>query len=172
MTDSRNPLRLNVGFLINQSVGYSRDFVFDIPSIHIPPDLLLNQLNGTTRVTRTAQGLLVQTRLQAGTAADCVRCLESFEQQLEVDFTELYAFSRKSQSENELLLPENAHIDLSPLVREYMVVAFPIQPVCRPDCRGLCPICGEDLNKAAEHFHEEPSDPKMAAVEPLLDQPE
>lgn len=172
VTNFRNPLRLNVGFLINQSVGYSRDFLFDLPEIHLSPDLDLRTLAGTVRVTRTAQGLLVQTRLRAVTNSECVRCLSDFNLHLEVDFTELYAFSRKSMAESGLILPDDAHIDLSPLVREYMLLEFPIQPICRLDCLGLCPICGENLNSTQCSHDDEPSDPRLAMLKSLLDEPE
>ena len=60
--------------------------------------------------------------------------------------TELYATSEKSVSESGLIVPEDAQIDLRPLLREYALLEIPINPVCKPDCKGLCPICGEDLN--------------------------
>jgi len=51
-----------------------------------------------------------------------------------------------------LIMPEDGHIDIEPLVREYMVLEIPINPVCKPACKGLCPVCGEDLNQATcEH---------------------
>lgn len=172
MTNYRNPLRLNVGFLIGQSVGYSRDFLFDIPAIQLKPDLDLEKLSGTVRVSRTAQGLLVQSRLRASTNTQCVRCLNDFRLPLEVDFTELYAFSRKSVSESGLILPEDAHIDLAPLLREYMLLEFPIQPLCRVECKGLCPVCGENLNITYCNHDDEPVDPRLAALKTLLDKPE
>ncbi len=44
-------------------------------------------------------------------------------------------------------MPEDAQIDLQPLMREYALLEIPINPLCRADCRGLCPVCGEDLNR-------------------------
>ena len=55
---SHDVLRLNVGFIIHQTVGYSRDFPFEIPALRLPPDLDLNDFTGVVRVTRTAQGLV------------------------------------------------------------------------------------------------------------------
>ena len=152
---SHDVLRLNVGFIIHQTVGYSRDFPFEIPSIRLPPDLYLNDLNGTVRVTLTAQGLLVQAKLQAKIASECVRCLVEFEQPLEVDFSDLYAFTTASMTESGLLLPENGKIDLAPIVRDEMLLAVPIKPLCRPDCKGLCPICGENRNETTCHHEDE-----------------
>jgi uncharacterized protein len=167
--NSKNQLRLNVGFLINAPVGDSRDFQFDIPHIHFEPDLDLNNLSGTAKITRTAQGLLVQTKMRATLPAECVRCLQDFIQQLNAQFTELYAFSRNSVTESGLLLPDDAHIDLSPLVREYMLLEIPISPTCSPDCQGLCPVCGANLNETPHNHDDESIDSRMSVLKSLLD---
>lgn len=169
MIDSRNLLRLNVGFIIHQTVGYSREFPFDVPAIRLLPDLDLLDFNGQVRVTRTAQGLLVQTTMKAAKPAECVRCLDELIQPLEIESTELYAFSANSVTESGLLVPENGKLDLTPLIREEMLLAMPISPVCRPDCKGLCPVCGENLNiNPCDHGHEEP-DPRLSSLKSLLD---
>jgi uncharacterized protein len=150
--DSNSLLRLNVGFIVHQTIGFSRDFNFDIPEVSIEPDLHLTNLVGVVRVTRTPQGLLVQVKMQAIVQAECVRCLEIFPQPLEVDFSELYAFNKRSITESGLILPENGYIDLAPLLREYMFLEVPISPFCRTDCKGLCPECGTNLNlSSCEH---------------------
>lgn len=157
-TYSADLLRLNVGFIIAETVGYSREFPIEVPAIHLPPDLTLTDLNGTVRVTRLAQGLLVQADLSATVPAECVRCLIDFQQPLQVNFTELYAFTPDSMTESGLLLPETGKIDLAPIVRDEMLIAMPIGPVHDPDCKGLCPICGENLNDFPNHRHEEESE--------------
>jgi uncharacterized protein len=148
----RHPLRLNVGFLLGQPIGSSRDFHFDFPELHLPPDVILQDFSGIARIGRTQQGLLVLSKFKATVSAQCVRCLIDFWQPLETDFSELYAFTDRSVSESGLIMPEDGHIDIEPLVREYMVLEIPISPVCKPDCKGLCPVCGEDLNQGTcEH---------------------
>jgi uncharacterized protein len=159
--NSRELLRLNVGFIIHESVGYTRDFPIEIPQVFLPPDLDLQDLLGAVRVTRTGQGLLVQVRLRAKISTECVRCLEGFIQPLETDFTELYAFTPDQATDSGFLVPDSGKIDLAPLVREEMLLAIPIRAVCRPDCKGLCPVCGENLNEN-EHVHEdEVIDPRL-----------
>jgi len=145
--DSHSPLRLNVGFIVAQTIGYSRDFEINLPSVKLEPELELVPLAGVVRITRTPQGLLVQARLKGNAVAECVRCLSEFSQSLEIDFSELYAFTRKAVTESGLILPEDGHINLAPLVREFMLLEVPISPLCRPDCKGLCLECGNNLNE-------------------------
>lgn len=147
MTESNNIFLLNVGFIIHQTVGYVRDFSFHAASVKLPPDLLLDDLSGNVRVTRAAQGLLLQAQMRARVAAECVRCLTEFSQLLEAEFTELYAFNEDSASESGMILPENGKIDLGKPLREEMLLSMPINPLCRPDCAGLCPVCGANLNE-------------------------
>jgi uncharacterized protein len=167
---SNSLLRLNVGFLVNLPVGESRDFHFDIPRIHLKPDLLLSNLLGWAHITRTAQGLLTHVAMEAFTQSECVRCLSEFDLHLQIDFTELYAFSKASLGEGGMLLPDDMHIDFSSIVREYMLLDIPISPVCKPDCKGLCPICGENQNETTCHHQDEDVDPRLSALRSLLDQ--
>lgn len=157
MVSPRHPLRLNVGFIVSQPIGYSRDFHFDFPSIHLQPDLDLTRLTGVARIGRTPQGLLVQCKFKASIVTECVRCLNEAHSQLETEFSELYAFSNRSVSESGLILPEDANIDLEPVLREYLVIEIPIRPLCKPDCKGLCVVCGEDLNVNICEHQTEPS---------------
>lgn len=161
LSNSLSPLRLNVGFFLNQNIGYSRDFPFDAPKIHLPPDLDLANLTGTARITRTPQGLLVQVKAHAAFQAECGRCLTSFVQPLDSEFTELYAFSSRFGAISDLILPEDGHIDLEPLVSEYLFLAIPIIPLCKPDCKGLCPVCGENLNETPHSHDAEEGDDRL-----------
>jgi uncharacterized protein len=172
VSNNRNQLRLNVGFLLNAPVGDSRDFPFEIDHIHLDPDLDLDSLQGTARITRTAQGLLLQAKMRATLPEECVRCLKSFEQSLQSEFTELYAFSQNSVTDSGLIVPEDAHIDLAPLVREYMLLAIPISPLCSPDCKGLCPVCGMNLNEGTHHHESEEIDSRLSVLKSLLDKKE
>jgi uncharacterized protein len=152
----RYPLRVNVGFLLNTPIGTYRDIHFEESEINLRPDLNLSDFSGVTRLSRTPQGILVQGEFQGRAPAECVRCLTEFEQPLHAEFDELYAFDKRSTTESGLILPEDANIDLEPLVREYLLIEMPISPTCREDCKGLCTICGENLNEAGdEHYHPE-----------------
>lgn len=154
---NRYPLRINVGFLLNQQIGYSREIHFDCPELKLDEDFFVHYLTGLARVNRTPQGILLQAEFEAQTELECVRCLNPMTHSLHTDFNELYAFTDRSTTDSGLILPEDGNIDLAPLAREYLLLELPISPVCKPDCKGLCPVCGEDLNKkACEHSQNAP----------------
>jgi uncharacterized protein len=145
MPSPNKPFRLNVGFIIHEETGYQQEIPFDLEKVKIE-DLELRNLVGTAIIGRTPQGLVVQGKFSAETTLECVRCLKEFVQPLTFEFTELYAFQKKDMSESELLVPDDAHIDLAPLIREYALLEVPIRPLHDPECKGLCIECGQDLN--------------------------
>ncbi len=146
MSNPRRPLRLNVGFLIHEEVGYNYAFPFQIERVVLSPDFELRNFEGLLTIGRAAQGLVFTGDFSAATELECVRCLRPFEGGLRWSMTELFAFNEKSVSDSGLIVPEDAQIDLQPLIREYAWLEVPISPTCRPDCKGLCPVCGQDLN--------------------------
>jgi uncharacterized protein len=142
----RTPLKINVGFLLHQAVGTSRDIHFDLPELQVASDFVLHDFKGVARIGRTPQGILVQAEFTAGLIAECVRCLAEFHQQLQATFTELFAFDSRTVTDSGLYVPDDSNIDLAPLVRECILLEIPIKPLCKADCKGLCVVCGEDLN--------------------------
>ena len=167
MTNLRRPLRLNVGFLIKSPIGIRRDFNFDYDKMRLGEDLTVETFKGTVCFDRTQQGLLLQGEFGAEAALECVRCLEIFSQPLKWSFVDLYAFEKRNITDSGLLVPEDAQIDLEPLLREYALLEFPISPVCKPDCKGLCPVCGENLNQT-DCGHRPGPDSPFAALKDLL----
>ena len=166
---SRHPLRINVGFLLHEQVGYSRTFDFDHPAVQISEDLAIRKLRGSLRFTRTAQGLYGEGRLTAVTGLECVRCLSEFDQPLTIRVGDLFASPPVQANDPLLAIPETGILDLSPLLREYLLLEVPLQPLCRPDCRGLCPECGNNLNEAQCSHPDDSIDPRLAALRSLLD---
>jgi uncharacterized protein len=124
VTNPRRPFRLNVGFIVHQEVGYNHEFLFEYEKIQISDDLDLRHFEGVANIGRTPQGLIVQADFSGETTLECVRCLNEFEHSLDWEMTEL-----------------------QPLIREYALLEIPINPICKPNCKGLCPVCGEDLNQ-------------------------
>jgi uncharacterized protein len=167
VTNLRRPLRLNVGFLIKSPIGTRRDFNFEYAKMRLGEDLSVVNFSGTACFDRTQQGLLVQGNFKANADFECVRCLKLFSQQLNWSFSDLYAFDKRNITDSGLLVPEDAQIDLEPLLREYAFLEFPISPICKTDCKGLCPVCGEDLNLTDCGHRPEPDSP-FASLKDLL----
>ncbi len=170
MNQPRRPFRLNVGFIVHEEVGYKHEFPFAFEQIQIADDLDLCHFEGIVTIGRTPQGLIVQADFSAETTLECVRCLNEFEHGLNWNLTELYAFTKKSISESDLLLPEDQHIDLQPLIREYALLEIPINPICKPTCKGLCSVCGEDLNQNDCGHKDSNEESPFSALKDLLDE--
>ena len=169
MTTLQNPLRLNVGFLTTESVGFSRVFEFDLPSIKLEADLSIEAFAGTAKFERTQRGLLLNAHFSGTIINQCVRCLDEFNQKLDTDFTELFAFDHRTTTDSDLLVPDSGMIDLAPLIREYMLLDLPLKPLCKQDCAGLCPICGINLNHETCDCQVEQIDPRLSKLKDLLD---
>jgi uncharacterized protein len=168
MPNSKKPFRINVGFIIHEEIGRNHDFPFEFNKIILDGDLELHNFDGVVNIGRTPQGLVVQAEFSAKTTLECVRCLNEFEHELNWSFTELYAFDKRSETESELILPEDAHIELDTLLREFAILEIPISPICKPDCEGLCAECGQNLNeKDCGHKPIQPDSP-FAKLKDLL----
>lgn len=138
--------------MLNESIGNHRDLTFEIDEITLYSELELTNLKGQVRINRTPQGLLIEANFQATVVGQCVRCLEEFEQPLETEFKELFAYRTRHTRDSEFFVPEDGHINLAPLVYQNMLLALPIKALCQPDCKGLCIICGNNLNNSTcEH---------------------
>lgn len=167
MPSPRKPFRINVGFIIHEEAGYSHEIPFDLEKVKLE-EFELRNLTGIVTIGRTPQGLVVQGKFSADTTLECVRCLNEFNYPLTWGITELYAFNKKSVSESDLLVPDDAHLDLAPLVREYGLLELPIKPLHAPDCKGLCIECGQDLNVKDCGHDQDGGDSPFSVLKKLL----
>jgi uncharacterized protein len=109
-------------------------------------------------VSRTAAGYAMRLRFSGELSGPCVRCLDPAAVAVDVDAREV---DQPASRDEELLSPYVAEgvLDVSGWARDALALALPQQLVCRPDCAGLCPVCGESLNDAAPGTHDHPSEP-------------
>jgi uncharacterized protein len=168
MPSPRKPFRINVGFIAHEEIGRCHDFPFEFDQLNLGDELELRDFSGVVDIGRTPQGLVVQADFSAETALECVRCLTDFEQRLSWSFTELYAFDKRSVTDSGLILPEDGHIDLAEMLREYALLEIPISPICKPDCQGLCAECGQNLNEKDCGCRPDLSDSPFAKLKDLL----
>ncbi len=154
MNSNRRPFRINIGFLINPPVGTLREIPIEAESYSLEKEFQVEDLLGVISLARTHNGIRSITRVHALADSECGRCLEPFKQALDSEFEENFTFQNHPLSDEELIIPEDGNIDFEPLIREYLELEMPYNPVCRPDCKGLCPVCGQNLNeKDCGHPH-------------------
>lgn len=136
-------------------------------------------------------GLILNARISAPVHAECTRCLKPIQRDWTVNVTSFFPYEDKSAAgkggkagkngkeeevdiiagEDEaedtyLLLDGGAWADLEALLRDTLVEELPLQPLCKPDCKGLCSQCGIDLNENPDHQHDM-TDIRFAALEGL-----
>jgi uncharacterized protein len=118
-------------------------------------------------VSRTVGGYALRLRFGVHLQGPCMRCLEAAEPLLEVDAREV---DQPDDVGDELSSPyvDGEQLDLRAWARDALALTLPAQIVCRDDCLGLCPVCGENLNHAGPgHVHEKAPDPRWAALREL-----
>ena len=152
MEKQKHSLRTNIGFFYNKPIGFNKDYHFTYPEIFIEPDLNVFDLQCDMRISRTREGLLLQADLQGRIESICVSCLCDFLVLSTAKIEELYVFAQRATRDTDLLIPADGYIDLGEIFREYLLLEIPINATCREDCKGLCLICGQNLNEnACEH---------------------
>jgi len=169
MSKPHNPLRFNVGYIIHETPGYVKNLSFEFPFYELGDDLTAKDFKGELTFSRTQKGILLEANLSAIIATECTRCLDATLTQIVSLFTELYAFDHRTETESGLIVPEDGYIDITDLSREYLLLDTPTAPLCKPDCAGLCPMCGENLNHGQCDCETDAIDPRMAKLKDLLD---
>jgi uncharacterized protein len=166
--DNYSALRINVGFLLHQSIGYSRKFEFSEASVQVADDLGVSHLTGNLTFTRTTQGLYAEGIFTATAPLECVRCLTDFNESLSIEINELYEFPPQKETDPQLAIPQSGIIDLTSLVSELFLLEIPIQPLCQVDCLGLCAICGRRLAEGQCDHPQMEIDPRLSVLQSLL----
>ncbi|MEJ2747075.1 MAG: DUF177 domain-containing protein [Anaerolineae bacterium] len=165
-------LRFNFGFMLEASLGTSRKIELDYPTIRVSDDVTLTPLQGQFTATRTSEGVYLNGRFQSAIQTECVRCLEETLAPIFIELEEMFYYPPETKPELEdayAFEGETGFIDLAPLMRELSLLAMPTQPLCRPDCLGLCVECGQNLNEADCGCQDDEIDPRLAQLRSLLD---
>ena len=132
-----------------------------IEMIGVPPG---SPVDLDLRLESVVEGVLVSGTATVRLRGTCARCLDDIDAQVEVDLQELYCYPGKELDDAEALHIEGELIDLEPVLRDAVVLELPFTPLCQPDCAGLCPECGANLNRDPQHSHAEPIDPRWAEL--------
>ena len=170
-------MKVSVAPLLKQPVGETADYY--VEEAPIDPrgenaellDAQITSIDADVRATHTNPGALLEGDARAIVAQECARCLTSIDSPVEARFAEQYYASLNVETGAPMPGPphdaktigSDFRIDLTPLLREEVILATPPAPLCRPDCKGLCPVCGLDLNESP-HEHEADLDERWAAL--------
>ncbi|GAB2984882.1 DUF177 domain-containing protein [Nocardioides montaniterrae] len=127
------------------------------------------------RLEAVMEGVLVTGEAEADLEGECARCLEPIRDQIVVNLQELFVYddirdSAEAEEDDEVSMLRDDLLDLEPLLRDAVVLALPFQPLCEPDCPGMCPECGVRLADEPDHSHEAAIDPRWSALQGLTDQ--
>jgi len=160
-------LKLNVGFLLADGPGNSHEMAFNLPAIRLSDDLILGYIKGVLRLSRTKEGILVQGQLAVELDDECCRCLDAVSAEITFDLEEL--FMHPPSFETEFSIHDDGILDLAPLIRSETLIIQSRGIYCRPDCKGLCAECGENLNHTTCSCEADDIDPRMAPLKQLLD---
>lgn len=172
-------MRYNVAQLLKESIGASRDHLIEGSLValdeHNPGGV---PVEGRVNLIRTESGILARGEAEATLVAECRRCLEPFEVDVRFTFEEEYVPSIDIETgatlpvspENPELVVDGHHqLDLTEVLRQYVVMETSRSALCRPDCKGLCSQCGQNLNLGTCSCEQDTVDPRLAILKQLLE---
>jgi uncharacterized protein len=174
-TDPRSPLVFDARTLGQPGSDYRETRVVPAPAdLHVA----LARVPAGTDVELTVtlevmpDGVLVSGEASAPVTGECARCLEPVTTSVQVSFRELYERDAGpaggADTEDDRRFLDGDLLDLEPALRDAMVLALPLAPLCRDDCAGLCPECGVRLAEAGPaHGHDGALDPRWARLREL-----
>jgi uncharacterized protein len=168
------PLAWNVAGLLADDPGAERVLPVAGVTIDLGEDLrLADPIEGRVRLVRTNRGILAHADLRASLDLECSRCLRDVVFGVDLRLQEEYlpsldlATGRPLPTDDEpdvARLSDHHELDLETPVREAIQLSEPIAPLCRPDCPGLCIVCGLRLDEGAHDHPADDIDPRLEAL--------
>lgn len=153
-------MKIDVDALRQAETGTALPFGISVPSLKLDdvPDLRQVEVSGT--VTNLEGTLRVEGEMSVQAVLTCGRCLESYDQSLSTALHEDYA----RHPSDEQYPVEDDTVDLRPMLRNLVLLELPLRPLHHPDCRGLCSLCGRNLNREP---HRHPPEPRHSPFDVL-----
>ena len=112
--------------------------------------------------------LLLQAHMECQVQRTCGRCLQEFVGVTKAEVVEKFYPASADNIENDAFVYDSDVIDITEPLREGLLLAEPMQALCKPDCRGLCPVCGADLNDGDCGCDRLTVDPRLAALKQFI----
>jgi uncharacterized protein len=162
------PLRINVSDLLSRP-GHDRSERGTVPvAVTLPNAAVPGEASFDVSIRSLSDGVVVRGTATATAELTCTRCLSSWTSDLAVPVEQVYR-TVPDDEEDELPVEPGGWIDVEPAVHDEVALALPTTPLCRPDCRGLCPTCGTDLNTDPCDGHGDDEDSPFAVLRDLFD---
>lgn len=167
-------MEFNVSGLIQDGIGATRRHELDgfLPVEGGAPE----RVTGDLELLRTKAGVLVRAHLHVFEPEVCSRCLQPLEERVPIEFEEEFQSTVDVQTgqpvaekpdDDAFVIDAQHALDLTEAIRQYREASATMQPLCRPDCRGLCPHCGRDLNAGDCDCDRDTIDGRWAALAAL-----
>ena len=174
-------MEFNVAQLLKQPTGNTRKYEINESLDDLDPGLVIQTaIKGKIKFTKIPKGVLVTGSLKTKLELNCNRCLDPFDQQISIELEEqfrpvvdLQTGATLPQGENDEMatqINEKNIINLSEVTRQALLIAVPALQLCQPDCKGLCPQCGQKFNEASCTCAANEVDPRWEALRSLLNQ--
>ena len=180
MTDE--PFVINVAGLLGDGVGATRTIDIVDASVDLPDDLVLAEpISGRIRLTHENRGVVADVDLTTALAGECARCLRPLTTPIDIDLDGgVPAVGRPvdrasgagDDEPDALRLTDHHELDLAPSVVDAISLAEPIAPLDRPDCPGLCMVCGLPLDEGTHDHPVDDIDPRLEALRGFVDDDE
>jgi uncharacterized protein len=140
-------LSLDVSELLRRP-GTSRrlEFTEELTGLTLDMGQVRSDLSFDLLLESLVEGIVVSGHVRGSFALACIRCLREFDQPFDVSLGEVLAYEgQPGGEEGYRIVGDHAHLE--PVVRDAVVLAMPLNPLHAPGCKGLCPVCGADLNE-------------------------
>lgn len=169
-------IRLNLTTLAHAKPGHRQTIKIKVGAAEIG-ELQVACLQGELSFTRMAADIFVEGTLYTEVRTTCTRCLTEFWASLKIKLADEITLPGAELTPEYPVRVENGWVDLTPLLLQYIWLELPINPICSPNCKGLCPHCGHNLNYGECGCEEESSeeiviDPRWQALRQLKEEQE
>ncbi len=171
-------MQFNVAGLLKAPIGARREYDLSEDLGGLGPDVIaVEPLTGKLRLTRTASGVLATGKMHTSIRIDCRRCMQEFTSPVDIEIEEefmptidiLTGSSIPVEEVEEALRIDERHIlDITEVVRQYILLQREQYPLCDEACAGLCPVCGKNLNEGPCGCEDTSGDPRWSALRELL----
>jgi uncharacterized protein len=169
-------MQYHVAQLLKESTGSTRSYRLDETSTGA--ERIVDRVKGPVHLIRTHQGILVTATLNIQRTLACSRCLREYtspstitveeEFSPNIDITTGRNLPPHANAEEALRIDASHVLDLTETLRQYVLADAPMKPLCRDDCRGLCQLCGANLNQGICNCISDQPDPRWGILASLF----